>query len=171
MQDARSLPHRAFADACTLHSVSLEAQGHCPGTRCVTAASLRTFGSSTSDDREASSLVPAPDAASQALPDSAGAQSVLELASGGATDPVLGALEGAWPNVALAARLLDALHGATGLPWWATLSLTAAGAHPAFMQASAPCTCAARAAAAPFAAFHAPQLSFAAVRVGARNWA
>ena len=56
---------------------------------------------------------------------------MLEVASGGAADPVLGALEGAWPNVALAARLLDALHGATGLPWWATLSLTAAGAHPA----------------------------------------
>ena len=139
MQDARSLPLQVFADAYTLRSVRLETQARCAGTRCVSAASLRSYASSASDDREARSLELAPDAASQALQESAGAQSVLELASGGAADPVLGALEGAWPNVALAARLLDALHGATGLPWWATLSLTAAGAHPATRQASAPC--------------------------------
>lgn len=111
--------------------MSLEAHGVCTGTRCAGAASLRSLASSTSGDSEASSLALASNAASPALSDSGGAQSVLELATGGATDPALSALEGAWPNVALAARLLDALHGATGLPWWATLSLTAAGVHAA----------------------------------------
>ncbi|KAK9821590.1 hypothetical protein WJX81_002469 [Elliptochloris bilobata] len=42
-------------------------------------------------------------------------------------------LEGAWPNVALAVRLVDALHGATGLPWWATLSLAAVGVRAALL--------------------------------------
>lgn len=54
---------------------------------------------------------------------------MLELASG-ALDPAAAALEGAWPHVALAVRAVDSLHSATGLPWWATLSLAALGERP-----------------------------------------
>lgn len=34
-----------------------------------------------------------------------------------------------WPTTRGAVRLIDGLHDATGLPWWATLSLTALGAY------------------------------------------
>lgn len=34
-----------------------------------------------------------------------------------------------WPTTRGAVNLIDGLHSATGLPWWATLSLTALGAH------------------------------------------
>lgn len=32
-----------------------------------------------------------------------------------------------WPTTRGAVSLIDGLHRATGLPWWATLSLTALG--------------------------------------------
>ena len=58
----------------------------------------------------------------------ASASAALDLA-GGTSGFEAAALEGAWYNVALAVKAVDALHSATGLPWWATLSLAAFGEH------------------------------------------
>lgn len=40
-----------------------------------------------------------------------------------------------WPTTRGAVKLIDGLHSATGLPWWATLSLTALGMYPASLLA------------------------------------
>ena len=37
-----------------------------------------------------------------------------------------------WPTTRGAVKLIDGMHTATGLPWWATLSLTALGISPSF---------------------------------------
>ena len=46
--------------------------------------------------------------------------------------------DGFGPVVA-AMQLIDGLHAATGLPWWATLSLTAVGTSLSILQSEASC--------------------------------
>jgi hypothetical protein len=37
--------------------------------------------------------------------------------------------ENLWPTTQAVVHAIDSIHAATGLPWWATLSLTAFGEH------------------------------------------
>ena len=93
--------------------------------RCFSSgvpAAAGALGSTPDGNTDASALHSAAQSTAETNP-------VLDLASG-ALDPAAAVLEGAWPNVALAVRAVDSLHSATGLPWWATLSLGALGERP-----------------------------------------